>query len=328
MIRRNTPSPISVIKMLFGLSAVIIFLLLGSCTVLDAQQQAGDGNQSPSSTQEEQDLTPGETATPTLVPTNTPAMLLLPTSQNAPSDENQEAIESTALPEEEVDFGTAEIAIIRPGQLSRLASPIRAIVNLRPGPDRLVEITLYGEDGRILYNEADYAHPFDDPVNGNMIKDLPFSIEGLVETGRLEFKVYDSFGRLKALNSVYLILLSSGISDRNFTPETSDRIIMQLPFPDQLELHTSPIFISGLVRTTSETPLYVSLVDEQGETLGEGRASVVLTPDSDYGQFVGEIPYTVSEPTPALLTFGMKEGRIAGFTYIKTIQVTLYPPQD
>ncbi|MCB2178792.1 hypothetical protein KQH61_05210 [bacterium] len=324
MMRRKTPFPISVIKILTGLTAGFIFLLLGGCTALDAQIQADTGAQNASATPEEPILPTEETPAPTLIPTNTPA--LLPTSQSTSADETLAVIEETAQPENAIDFGTAELAIIRPGQLSRLVSPIRVIVNLKPGPDRLIEMTLYGEDGRILFNEADYAHPFDDPVNGNLIKDLEFSIDGLVETGRLEFKVYDEFGRMKALNSVYLILLSSGISDRNFAPETADRIVLQLPFPDQLEIHASPIFTSGLVRTASETPLFVSLVDEHGETLGEGRASVVLTPGSEYGQFVGEIPYTVSEPTSALLTFGMKEGRISGYTFIKTIEVILYPP--
>jgi len=251
---------------------------------------------------------------------------LLPTLPG--SDENIVLTEVAAADQAVtvVDFGTAELAIIRPGQLSKHTSPIRLNVNLRPGPDRLVEITLYGEDGRIILQEADYAHPFDDPVNGNLIKDLEFSIEGLAETGRLEMKVYDSFGRLKALNSVTLILLSSGITERNYAPETDERILMQLPFPDQLEIHSSPIFISGLVRTESEKPLYVSLVDEQGETVGEGRASIVHPENAQTGQFVGEIPYTVTEPTTALLTFGLEEGRIPGISYVRTIEVVLYPP--
>ncbi len=49
--------------------------------------------------------------------------------------------------------------------------------------------------------------PYDDPVNGNVITDLEFTIEGMNEVGRLELKAYDQFGRLRALNSVNLILL-------------------------------------------------------------------------------------------------------------------------
>lgn len=306
----------------------LLFLMLTGCTALDQSLQPDTPAKETLATPDQQQALTEETPLLTLAPTNTPA--LLPTTQSLATGTEAlpQSIESSVGQATAVDFGTAELAIIRPGQLSRHTSPIRLNVNLRPGPDRLVEITLYGEDGRVLLQEADYAHPFDDPVNGNLIKDLEFSIEGLAETGRLEMKVYDSYGRLKALNSVYLILLSNGITERNYAPETQDRILLQLPFPDQLEIKTSPLFVSGLVRTASETPLFVSLVDAQGETAGEGRASIVLSPGTDYGQFVGEISFTVSEPTPALLTFGLEEGRIKGLTFVKTIEVMLYPPQD
>lgn len=307
--------------------AAIFFVLLAGCSPIGGAVSPAQENIAATPDSLPAEATQEPTTAEAALPTNTPA--LLPTSANA-TDEPSVSDQTESTPADQshtqADFGTAELAIIRPGQLSRLISPIRLIVNLRPGPDRLVEITLYGEDGRVLFQEADYAHPFDDPLNGNLIKDLAFSIEGLAETGRLEMKVYDSFGRLKALNSVYLILLSSGITERNYAPETGERILLQLPFPDQLEIHSSPIFISGLVRTESETPLFVSLVDEQGETVGEGRASIVHPNDKEVGQFVGEIPYTVTGPTTVLLTFGLEEGRISGYTYVRTIEVTLYPP--
>ncbi|MEJ2759629.1 MAG: hypothetical protein P8046_14205 [Anaerolineales bacterium] len=309
------------------LLAGIVFVLMAGCAPIGKVDSPVQNNPAATPDALPAEAIPEPPAAAAAVPTSTPA--LLPTSADATDDTpisdqtgNTPADQSPA----HVDFGNSEIAIIRPGQLSRHVSPIRLIVNLRPGPDRLVEITLYGEDGRIILHEEDYAHPFDDPLNGNLIKDLEFTIDGLAETGRLEMKVYDSFGRLKALNSVYLILLSSGITERNYAPETDERILLQLPFPDQLEIHSSPVFISGLVRTESENPLFVSLVDEHGETVGEGRASIVHPGSPEIGQFVGEIPYTVSQPTTVLLTFGLEEGRISGFTYVKTIEVTLYPP--
>ena len=107
-------------------------------------------------------------------PTPTPALISAETAQIAIED-TLEAIASGSgetPPDAAVDFGMADIAIIRPGQFSRHRSPIRLVVNLVPGEDRAVEITLYGEDGRKLFNETGYAHPFDDPVNGNLIKDI------------------------------------------------------------------------------------------------------------------------------------------------------------
>lgn len=225
----------------------------------------------------------------------------------------------------QIDFGTADLAIIRPGQLSRHTSPIRIIANLNTFLSKETEITLFGEDGRVLASKQLWSKPYNDPINGNLITDIEFSIPVVAETGRLEIKVFDSSGRIWALNSVYLILLSGGITDRNYAPENQDRILLQLPMPGQRQVNSSPLFISGMVRTQSDAPLTIWFIDETGTTVGEGQASVVLTPGSPYAQFVGEIPYQVSKSTNVLMTIGMQEGRIPGFTYIKTIEFTLLP---
>lgn len=248
------------------------------------------------------------------------------------------AIQDTASPAEQTESaaeigipGIAEIAILRPGQLSRHTSPIRVLASLSNEADTETMITLYGEDGRVLAQREYAVLPYPDPVNGNVILEMEFQIEGLAETGRLEFKTYDTFGRLRALNSVNLILLSRGITDRNFAPEDGERIQLQIPFPGQTEIEGGQIFLSGLVRLTPPPqdgipqPLTVQLIGEQGEVLGEGRASVVLTPGSSFGQFVAEIPYQVDARTNVLLTIGIEEGRLPGFTYIKTFPLVLKP---
>ena len=227
-----------------------------------------------------------------------------------------------------IDFGTADLAIVRPGKLSRHTSPIRVIANLNTTLPMQTEITLFGEDGRVLASKMLWSKPYNDPINGNLITDIEFSLPGMAETGRLELKAFDSNSRVWALNSVYLILLSSGITDRNYAAEDQERILLQLPFPDQRQIDSSPIFISGLVRTDSDVPLTIWLIDAVGNIVGEGQASVVLSPNSPYGQFVGEIPYQVASSTPVVMTFGMQEGRIPGFTYIKTIEFTLQPANN
>lgn len=259
---------------------------------------------------------PAATHTPATIPIETqsaPAQTLAP-----PAPAQQEV-------PIQIDFGTADLAIIRPGQLSRHTSPIRLIANLNTLLPLETEITLYGEDGRVLSSKQLWSKPYNDPINGNLITDIEFSIPVMAETGRLEVKAFDASGRTWAINSVYLILLSRGITDRNYAPEDQDRILLQLPMPGDRQVKASPIFISGIVRTQSDTPLSVWLIDEGGTTVGEGRASVVLTPGSPYAQFVGEIPYQVSAPTTVFLTIGMEEGRIPGFTYLKTIEFTLLP---
>ena len=290
-------------------------------TVQSESVQMGDPSKTPptpmiSTEAASSETIPSATDTPAPIPVDTNSVQAQ--TLNAPAS----AMQETPV---QIDFGTADLAIVRPGQLSRHTSPIRVIANLNTLLSKETEITLYGEDGRVLASKRLWSKPYNDPINGNLITDIDFSIPVVAETGRLELKVFDSSGRIWALNSVYLILLSGGITDRNYAPENQDRIQLQLPMPGQRQVESSPLFISGMVRTQSDEPLTIWFIDESGTTVGEGQASVVLTPGSPYAQFVGEIPYQVSGPTNVLMTIGMQEGRIPGFTYLKTIEFTLLP---
>ncbi len=302
---------------------LILVLLLSGCAALEPLPL-------PTALPESQPTLPADgDAPPTdadLEPTATPARLPTLATEDiaSPADQTENAAE-IGIP------GTAEIVILRPGQLSRHTSPIRVLANLSNEIDAEATITLYGEDSRVLAQRNYNVLPYPDPVNGNVILEMEFQIEALAETGRLEIKTFDTFGRLRALNSIYLILLSRGITDRNYAPEAGERIQLQIPFPGQTEVEGGRLFLSGLVRLTpppedgNPRPLTVQLINEQGEILSDGSASVVLPPGSPIGQFVAEIPYQVESPTNVLLTIGIEEGRLPGFTYIKTFPLVLKP---
>jgi hypothetical protein len=264
--------------------------------------------------------------TDTVAPTATPATLPVRDTPTPAAEKNPAitpAAETPTIP------GIAEIAILRPGQLSRLASPLRVIASLSDPADSRVLVSLYGEDGRTLAERVFNVLPYNDPINGNVILDLEFSIESLAETGRLELKTFDQFGRLRALNSVTLILLSVGSNDRNYAPEQGERIQLQIPFPGQTEIESSPLLLSGLMRLTLEPdevmPLTVELIDETGATIAEGLAPVVLLPGEKVGQFVAQIEYQVDAATPVLLVLGVREGRLPGLVYLKTFPIILNP---
>ena len=324
---KTTFSTLYSVTIAIVLLAAFLAVLLSACSAFSSSQinATSIGGNSLNSEDSSTQSTPTEAGVPTQeqLATNTP--FLIPDETAAVPLESQPvgSSEPQAEANQEIDFGTADLVIIRPGQLSRHTSPIRVIANLNTIAPLETEITLYGEDGRVLASKTLWSNPYSDPINGNLITDIEFSLPGMVETGRLEIKAFESTGRIWALNSVYQILLSSGITDRNYAPEDQDRILLQLPFPDQHQASSSPIFVSGLVRTNSDKPLTIWLIDEAGNVVGEGQAPVVLTPGSPYGQFVGEIPYQVEKLTRVWMTFGMQEGRIPGFTYIKTIEFTL-----
>lgn len=304
---------------------LLLILLLAACAPLETAPIQPSPTQTP--VEEAAQPIPDAAAPPEDAPQQEAAPTLpvnqIPDPQVLPED---------AAPSADLAIsGVSEIAILRPGQYSRLISPIRLIASFSNPEDTHAFITLYGEDGRTLAERKFEILPYDDPVNGNVITDLEFTIEGLNEVGRLEFKVYDTFGRLRALNSVNLILLSGETSDRNYAPEDGERLLQQIPFPGQTEIEGGTLFLSGLVRLipTAESippePLVVHLVDQSGGIVAEGRAPVILTGSDFIGQYVAEIPYQVGGPTPVLLTLSVLEGLMQDPAYVKTFPLTLLP---
>ena len=307
---------------------LLLILLLSGCAALDPMpaqpappsQQEAAPNQPAADSPEEADPTPTDPALPeSPAPTDEP-----PASQAEPEPE---APATGPAPITE----TSEIAILRPGQLSRVASPFRLAAYLSdPTIDRAT-ITLYGENGRELVSLVKRALLFGSETTGNLVYDLEFEIEALAETGRLEIKTLDGYGRVTAVNSVWLILLSMGDTDRNYALEDGERIALQLPLPTTTEINGSPLLVSGTVRltpppeNTNPEPLRVQLVNQAGTIVGESQAPVVLTPGSAYGQFVAEVPFQVDTATPVLLTISIREGRNPGMTYLKSYPLTLIP---
>jgi hypothetical protein len=225
---------------------------------------------------------------------------------------------------DETTFGQADLLIKQPGQLSQIVSPFRVIAFATPGPDNLVQVRLLGEDGRILAEKIVKVMEYLGLENGNMITDLEFEIDSLSEFARLEISVTDEFGRVKAYNSVNLILLSIGESDRNYTPEIQERVIIQYPLPNYM-VQGNSLLVSGLVRTNSTQQLTLTLTDESGILVGAGFASVVLSDQQDFGLFIGEISFQVDLPVWVNLSISLPGERIPGVEYIKTMELVISP---
>ena len=313
---------------------ILIFLLLSACGPIAAgtptpqdESPNRDDLQAPTA-----ELIPIEQVTdvPDHAETVTPQPEAVETSiQPNPAIEiNPPAIppdaDLEALLGAEQTFEEADLLIKRPGQLSRIVSPFRVIAFVEPGPDNLVQVRLLGEDGRTLAEKKVRVMEYLGLDNGNMITDLEFEIEALSELGRVEVSVTDEFGRVKAYNSVDIILLSVGQSDRNYTPEHQERVVIQYPFAG-FAAEGSTLLVTGLVRTSSNEPLGLTLTNESGSLVGEASASVVLSEEKGFGLFIGEIPYQVDSPTWIRLSIYVPGDRIPGIEFIKTMQLIISP---
>jgi hypothetical protein len=223
---------------------------------------------------------------------------------------------SPAIPE-------AHIQINRLGELSLVTSPIQAPLHLTEKNVRIVRIELYGEDGRLLARDV---RNFDGIPWGasQFTEKLEFEIDGAAELSRLVVSVEDRFGRLTDVNSVNLVLLSTGMAKLNPTSALWQRIIIQEPQSKGL-VQGGKLIVSGRARPNSDKPLHVMLITEDGKIVGQRLAGVTINIPGDYGAFITEVPYTVTDLIFALLVVYEDGNPISDIAHLSSVDVILAP---
>ncbi len=217
----------------------------------------------------------------------------------------------------------ATIQILQLGALSKVASPIPVSTRLTCGEGKTIRFELYGEDGRIL---ARYMRTYEDiPWNTARIGfNMDFEIRAAAELGRLVVSAEDSYGRLIEATSLDLILMSQGASEINPPTALQQRIIIQDPTEKSL-IQTGKLIVSGRAKPATNQPLRAMLVGENGKILGQRLAGIFTPIPGDYGSFIAEVPYSVTEVTPALLMVFEEGGTISPYTFLTSIPVLLAP---
>jgi hypothetical protein len=216
----------------------------------------------------------------------------------------------------------ARIQIYRLGELSKVISPVDVSLRLTCGDGKVIRIELYGEDGRLLARDVrNYKVPWDAARVG---MNLDFEISAAAELGRLVISAEDSFGRLIEVNSMNLILLSQGITELNPSSGLQQRIIIQDPLENTL-IQGGKLIISGRARLDTTQPLRVMLVAEDGRILGQRLAGVTTLVPGDYGTFMAEVPYSVLDVMPALLTVFAEGGTISEISFLTSLKIMLAP---
>ncbi len=221
-------------------------------------------------------------------------------------------------------FPDAPVQIYRLGELSRLISPIDVTVRLTTGTGKVARIELYGEDGRLL---ARYLRTFR-TIPWEVAKigvSLEFEIHAVAEEGRLVVSVEDSFGRLVGVNSVNLILLSTGMNEVKPATALWQRLIIQEPAPKTL-IQGGKLIVSGRALLNDPAQqLRVMLIGEDGRILGQRLARVDVIIPGDYGTYLAEVPYLISDMTPALLVVYEEGEPVSDIAHLSSVPVLLTP---
>lgn len=267
-------------------------------------------------------LSPADTATPLLSATATiqpsptgptatpyPITLLppLPSATPAPSVAN-DLIEIRNL-----------------GPLSKVVSPLHVYAYLLPGFKQRVLVELLGEDRRVLFREIKAVLYVNPGAMAIVTLDKEFEIKATAEAGRLVISTTDQYGRLTALNSVPLILLSVGDPDISLPADQYNPILIGEPASKTL-IQGGRLLVTGLARPNGDGPLMVQLIDQKGSVVGQRLASIT-PPDAPggYGTFATEVTYAVNAPTSVLLTVWQGGDKIEDIIHLTSREIMLTP---
>lgn len=261
--------------------------------------------------------TPGPSPTRTRTPTITRAPTRTRAPSRTPTITPTPTITYTPTPPPPV------FQLSRPGLLSKVLSPIQMEMYAYSGGSGVVDIALIGEDGRtIASQEITREKP---RRNFYAIPTLAFEIGSAAETARLQVSTTDSFGRLEALSSVDLILLSVGRSEI-FPPEVvMEPYLIRQP-KEEGTVTGGKLVLQGLARPVNASPLIIELVTEQNTVLA-GTLITVAPPSGalSHTPFTVELPYKVSGPVPVRLVIRQEGSRIPGTVALNSIALTLRP---
>ena len=240
-------------------------------------------------------------------PTNTPEPTITPTPQATYT--------ATTIPGHE----PAAIEIQSPGPMSKVVSPINLRMNIVSGESEKIQIDLYGEDGSLLSRTVKKLRRSSDGVD-QVIK-IPFEIRTAAEVARLSVSTSDKAGRTQALNSVRLLLLSSGDNEINPPGNPSEPFAVFSPGLKE-EASGGVLNVRGDIWPFNLNPVLLELIGPDGQSLGLR----ILNIDQLHPQlFETSLSYKLNEPTLVRLTLRQQDDRMDGWFYTYSQEILLNP---
>jgi hypothetical protein len=274
------------------------------------------------------------TQSPGSIPTRTPHLCLVPTLTPNLAADRTAISTSTSTPYEKKLISPSPqpqplhpldpIQIRSPGDGSEVASPIPLEIQLDPDEgSKILRIELRGEDGTLLVRKL-IDMKIVKASGGNLVDPIDFEIPGESQNGLLIVQVEQTADLPLAINSVDLVLLSSGLA-RIPPPSWQFKAIdIQQPAPG-IEGREGMITISGLTRLDATKPLKVQLIAQNGKIVGQRLAGVGASPDDVVRPFSTQVPYKVDQRTNAWVVVFRDDGPNGEITHLASLPIVLNP---
>ena len=203
--------------------------------------------------------------------------------------------------------------------MSRVISPVALRMKIVSGESERIQIDLYGEDGRLLSRNLKQVRTSGDGVDQSI--KIPFEIRGAAELGRITVSTRDKAGRIQALNSVRVLLLSSGSNEINPSGDLSEPVSVFSPLPKD-SVAGGVLNVRGDVWPFNLQPVILEIMDPGGNSIG---LRILRVEKINSQLFETTIPYEVTEPMPARLIIRQDDDRISGLFYVYSQEVLLNP---
>jgi len=203
--------------------------------------------------------------------------------------------------------------------MSKVVSPIQLYMEVISGASQRVQVDLYGEDGRLL---GRLARKVLTTGKGAVVSvRIPFETRAAAELGRLTVSTLDKEGRIQSLNSLRLLLLSTGVNELNPVGDPAEPVLVVEPLAEAT-VSGGVVTVKGDIWPFNLQPVVLELVDSEGKSLGLRLLSVS---DIRPQLFESTIPYKVDEPTSVRLVIRQDDDRMPGVFYIFTREIVLNP---
>jgi hypothetical protein len=289
-------------------SLLLLFLLLSAC---QPSGERGGAAMTPS--------LPGPVSGP-LTAAASPTLYATETFTASPPPYIPPTATFTPLPTPTLTEAAIQINI--PGPLSKVTSPIHVRGYVIPGYNSRVRVELFGEDGRLLARQV--TSVYTSTTWAYLSVDLRFEIGAAGELGRLTVSTEDGFGRVQALHSVHLLLLSTGEDLINPPEPPYERCLLSWPLPGG-QVSGSILLVEGQFRPLNAQPLVIELVAESGAVIATRLVAVERANGDTYVPFATDLPYLIEAPMWARLVVRQQDDRIPGTMYLYSQEIALYP---
>ncbi len=206
--------------------------------------------------------------------------------------------------------------------MSKVVSSINLRAYVIPGHGNKITIELLGEDGRLFARKILQYEIVSRWVY--VALDIPFEIRAVAETARLQISTRDEAGRMKALSSVQLLLLSEGFEEINPPDSLPERCTIKQP-SSGAGISGGVLHVDGSLYPFNSQPLVIELVAADGRIVGRQSLPIQPALDDGYLPFSVDIAYNVSRATWVRLTLSQADERIAGLIYLYSQEVLLNP---